>query len=81
MAINDDDIEWAWDKAQKVRGKDPDQYRRDEMGNELYKPAYGKHGDKSWVIDHQNPVAKGGTDHRRNLRILQTEANEKKGED
>jgi len=42
MGINDDDKEWAWEKAQKVRGKSPELYRRDEAGNELYKPSYGK---------------------------------------
>ena len=80
MAISKDDIEWAWEQAQKVRDKDPEKYRRDETGNEVYKPSYGKHGDKSWVIDHRNPQASGGTDHRRNLRILQTRENEKKGD-
>ena len=81
MAVKKDDIEWAWEQAQKVRGKDPVTYRRDEEGNEVYKPSYEKSGDKSWEIDHRNPVAKGGTDHRRNLRILQTEANRIKGDD
>ena len=81
MAISKDDIEWAWGKASKIHGKNSDAYRRDEEGNELYKPSYGQGGDKSWEIDHRKPVAKGGTDHRRNLRILQTDANRKKGDD
>jgi len=80
MGSNDDDIDWAWEKAQKVRGKDPDLYRRDEAGNGLYKPSYGVLGEKSWEIDHRNPLAKGGTDHRRNLRVLQTKANRDKGD-
>lgn len=80
MSIKKDDIDWAWEQARKVRGKDPDIYRQDELGNELYKPSYGKQGDKSWEIDHRNPVAKGGSDHRRNLRALQTKANRDKGD-
>ncbi len=80
MGITDDDKNWAWDQAPKVRGKSPDLYRRDEMGNEIYKPSYGLQGDKSWEIDHRNPVAKGGTDHRRNLRALQTKANRDKSD-
>lgn len=80
MAVDDDDIEWAWNKASKVRGKGADLYRRDELGNEIYKPSYGKGGEKSWEIDHRNPVSKGGTDHRRNLRALQTDANRKKSD-
>ena len=77
VLISKDDVEWAWKQGQKVRGKDADVYRRDESGNELYKPSYGKNGEKSWEIDHRNPVAKGGTDHRRNLRILQSDENRK----
>ena len=75
-----DNREWAWEQARKVRGKDPSLYRRDEEGNEIYKPSYGKQGEKSWEIDHRNPKANGGTDHRRNLRVLQTEANRKKSD-
>ncbi|MEE8330156.1 MAG: HNH endonuclease [Acidimicrobiia bacterium] len=80
--VNKADQEWAWDKASKVRGKNPNLYRRDEKGNEMYKPSYGKGGDKSWEVDHRNPKAKGGTDSRRNLRALtprQTGRRETKG--
>ena len=80
MGISKDDIEWAWNKAGKVRGKNPDLYRRDELGNEIYKPSYGKNGDKSWEIDHRRPVSKGGSDHRRNLRALQSSANKEKSD-
>lgn len=74
------DILWAWEQAAKIRSKNPNLYRRDEEGNEIYKPAYGTEGEKGWEVDHRNPVAKGGTDHRRNLRALQTEANREKGD-
>ena len=70
--------EKAWNKASKVRGKNPDLYRRDAKGNELYKPSYGKQGLKSWEIDHKKPTSKGGTNSQRNLQILQTKANRKK---
>lgn len=79
--IKKEDIEWAWDQAQTIKGKDPERYRRDEEGNQIYKPSYGKNGEQSWEIDHRNPVVKGGTDHRRNLRALQTTANREKGDD
>ncbi len=79
--VKKSDIELAWEKAQTVPGKDPNLYRKDELGNELYNPSFGKHGEKSWVIDHRRPVSKGGSDHRRNLRVLQTTANEEKGDD
>lgn len=80
MAVNDEDIKWAWEQAQALRGKNPSLYRRDEEGNVIYKPAYGTEGDMGWEIDHRHPVEKGGTDHRRNLRVLQTAANREKGD-
>lgn len=71
--------EWAWERARTIRGKNPKLHRRDEIGNEMCKPAFGTTEERSWKIDHKNPVSKGGTDHRRNLRVLNTEANRKKG--
>jgi 5-methylcytosine-specific restriction endonuclease McrA len=76
--MKESDIDWAWNQAQTVRGKNPNLYRRDELGNEIYKPAYGTQGEKGWEVDHRNPRANGGSDHRKNLRALQTEANRKK---
>lgn len=74
------DIEWVWERANPVRGKNPNLYRRDEEGNVIYKPAFGSEGKMGWEVDHRHPVSKGGTDHRRNLRALQTKANRKKGD-
>lgn len=78
--VSQDDIEWAWNKTKKIRGKNPNLYRRDEEGNQIYKPAYGTNGEQGWEIDHRNPTSKGGTDHRRNLRALQTDANKEKSD-
>lgn len=78
--VKKSDIEWAWEKAPKVRGKNPNLYRRDEKGNEMFKPSYGKDGEKSWEIDHRRPKSKGGSDHRRNLQALNTKANQKKSD-
>ncbi|MEX2477692.1 MAG: HNH endonuclease signature motif containing protein [Gracilimonas sp.] len=69
----------VWQKARKVRGKDPKLYRRDVMGNVIYKPSYGKASEMGWEIDHSKPKSKGGTDHLNNLRPLQTSANRSKG--
>ena len=73
------DVAWAWRRAKRIRGKNPNLYRRDEFGNTIYKPAYGKYGKMGWQIDHRKPKSKGGTDHRRNLRVLQSKANLRKG--
>ena len=59
-------IEAAWGKASSIRGKNPNQYRRDAKGNEIYKAAYGTQGAKGWEVDHKNPRSKGGTNSPRN---------------
>lgn len=78
--VKKSDREWAWEQASKIRDKNANLYRRDELGNEIYKPAFGTSGEKGWEIDHRNPKSKGGTDHRRNLRVLNTRANRRKGD-
>ncbi|CAA0159201.1 HNH endonuclease signature motif containing protein [Tenacibaculum maritimum] len=71
--------EQVWGKGKKVRGKDPNLYRRDDLGNEIYYHSYGKNTPMGWEIDHSKPQSKGGTDHLNNLRPLQTKENRKKG--
>jgi len=73
-------VQEVWDRGRPIPGKDPDLYRRDSMGNELYRNAYGKHGDMSWQVDHKVPVAKDGSDNLRNLQPLQSSANAEKGD-
>jgi 5-methylcytosine-specific restriction endonuclease McrA len=73
-------VEQVWQKGAPIRGKDPDLYRRDAFGNEIYKPSFGKGGEKSWEIDHIRPIAKDGSENLRNLQPLQTAANRAKGD-
>ena len=70
----------AWQNTSRVRGKNPNVYRRDAYGNEIYKPAYGTNGDKGWEVDHSNPKSRGGTDSPRNLQAMQTTANRRKSD-
>ncbi len=70
----------VWDKGQKVRGKDPDLYRKDKFGNIMYKPSYGKNSEMGWEIDHSKPQSKGGTDHLNNLQPMNTQANHQKSD-
>ncbi len=72
--------EAAWNAAKPIRGKNPNLFRRDAKGNEIYKPAYGTQGDKGWEVDHKKPRAKGGSDSSRNLQALQTRENRKKSD-
>ena len=73
-------IDRVWEKGTPIRGKNPDARRRDAYGNEIYKPAFGKEGEKSWQIDHIKPESKGGSDKLKNLQPLQTETNREKGD-
>lgn len=69
----------VWNKARKVRGKDSNLYRKDDLGNILYYHSYGKNSEMGWEIDHSKPQSKGGTNHLNNLRALKTSENRKKG--
>jgi 5-methylcytosine-specific restriction endonuclease McrA len=72
-------IETAWEEAQKVRGRNPNLWRRDPYGNLMYKPAYGRMGEYGWELDHKHPRSKGGSDRSHNLQALNTRANREKG--
>lgn len=76
----DERLDKIWDKGEAVKGKDPNLYRKDDMGNLIYKPSYGKNTEMGWEVDHSKPVSKGGTDHLNNLRPLQTNANREKSD-
>lgn len=80
MTITDKDVEKAWEQAAKLRNKNPETWRKDELGNIMRKGSYGTQGEFGWEIDHRKPVAKGGSDNPRNLRALNTEANRKKSD-
>ena len=68
----------VWQKARRVKGKNPNLYRRDSQGNLIYKPAYNRDSPMGWQVDHIWPQSKGGSDARRNLQALQTGANKRK---
>lgn len=73
-----DQIDKAWDNAKTIRGKDPDLYRKDPYGNQLYKSSYGKNSPMGWEVDHITPKARGGSDATRNLQALKTDINRSK---
>ena len=74
-------IEDNWEKANEIRGRNPNVWRRDEEGNIIRWGSYGTMGEYGWEIDHRNPVAKGGTDSPRNLRALHWQENREKGDE
>ena len=70
---------YLWNNAKKVRGKNPNLYRRDVYGNQLFKPSYGKDSAQGWQIDHIKPKSRGGSDTTRNLQPLQSKKNRSLG--
>ena len=68
----------AWSNARPIRGKNPNLYRRDSAGNQIYKPAYGTQGNQGWEVDHKKPKSKGGSNSSRNLQALQFATNRRK---
>lgn len=72
-------IDEVFDKGKKVRGLDPNKYRRDACGNIIFKASHGKHSPMGWEKDHIQPKSQGGSDKVSNLRPLQTKANRQRG--
>ena len=67
-----------WDKAKKIKGKDPSKYRSDPYGNKIFYQSYGKQSEMGWEIDHIAPKSRGGSDYIRNLQALKTQVNRTK---
>lgn len=72
-------IDQVWEKGDPIKGKNPDLYRKDKFGNQMYKPSYGKFSEQGWNIDHSKPQALGGTDHLNNLQPINSRTNSSKG--
>lgn len=73
-------VEEAWNNAHKIRGENPDVYRRDDYGNIMYKLSYGRQSEMGWEIDHKHPISKGGTDTPNNLHVVQWKENRQKSD-
>lgn len=69
----------VWENAKKIRGKNPDHYRKDDYGNVIFYRSYGLPTPMGWEIDHIKPQSKCGTHDLNNLRALQTSANRSRG--
>lgn len=70
----------VWDKAKKVGGKDPEKYRQDPYGNEMYYDSHGKSTGLGWDVDHIKPQSLGGSDATVNLQALNSGVNRSKGD-
>ncbi|XP_031263961.1 uncharacterized protein LOC116122194 [Pistacia vera] len=69
----------CWEKAEKVRGRDPDRWRRDALGNIVFRKLVGCPGCLCHDYDHILPYSKGGKSTLENCQVLQATVNRSKG--
>lgn len=77
---DDELVDKVWERAQPIRGKDPNKVRKDPYGNQIKRDQYGNDGPQGWEIDHIKPANRGGSDHLRNLQAMQTGKNRQLGD-
>ncbi|KAJ4712942.1 HNH endonuclease [Melia azedarach] len=69
----------CWEKAEKVKGRDPDRWRRDALGNIVFRKLVGCPGCLCHDYDHILPYSKGGKSTLENCQVLQAAVNRSKG--
>jgi hypothetical protein len=73
-------VDSLWQKAAVVHGQDPNVFRKDRCGAWIMRSAYGSTSQYGWEIDHERPVAAGGSDDFSNLQPLHWRNNRGKGD-
>lgn len=48
--------DWAWNYAKMVEGKNPNLYRRDPKGDEIYRPSFGTNTQHGWIVEFDRPT-------------------------
>ena len=82
MSYSQQIIDEAWSKATIVPNTHPDVLRKDACGAWIRRDMYMVHGSEyGWEIDHIFPLSMGGTTRKENVRALQWQNAESKGED
>ncbi|KAL8529571.1 hypothetical protein ACS0TY_006844 [Phlomoides rotata] len=69
----------CWEKAEKIKGRDPDRWRRDSLGNTVFRKLVGCPGCLCHDYDHIVPYSKGGKSTLENCQVLQATVNRSKG--
>ncbi|CAH9145428.1 unnamed protein product [Cuscuta epithymum] len=69
----------CWEKAEKIKGRDPDRWRRDALGNIVFRKLVGCPGCLCHDYDHIIPYSKGGKSTLENCQVLQARVNRSKG--
>lgn len=71
--------ELCWAQAQVVKGRDPARWRRDPVGNLVFRKLVGCSGCLCYDYDHVVPYSKGGASTLDNCQVMQATANRVKG--
>ncbi|KAL2644983.1 hypothetical protein R1flu_012570 [Riccia fluitans] len=71
--------EACWQKAEVVHGRDPARWRRDSLGNLVFRKLVACQGCLCYNFDHIVPYSQGGKSVLENCQVLQTAANSAKG--
>jgi hypothetical protein len=75
-------IDEAWTKATIVANANPDVLRKDACGAWIRRDMYlVRNSEYGWEIDHIFPMSKGGTTRKENVRALQWQNADSKGDD
>ncbi|KAL5544497.1 hypothetical protein UlMin_008281 [Ulmus minor] len=69
----------CWEKAEKIKGRDPNRWRRDYLGNIVFRKLVGCPGCLCHDYDHILPYSKGGQSTLENCQVLQATVNRSKG--
>ncbi|XP_021733857.1 uncharacterized protein LOC110700606 [Chenopodium quinoa] len=69
----------CWEKAEKIKGRDPSRWRRDPLGNIVFRKLVGCPGCLCHDYDHILPYSKGGKSTLDNCQVLQATVNRSKG--
>ncbi|XP_010515055.1 PREDICTED: uncharacterized protein LOC104790956 [Camelina sativa] len=69
----------CWEKAEKIKGRDPERWRRDHLGNIVFRKLVGCPGCLCHDYDHIVPYSKGGKSTLENCQVLQAKVNRSKG--
>ncbi|XP_077224709.1 HNH endonuclease [Tasmannia lanceolata] len=69
----------CWEKAERIKGRDPDRWRRDGLGNVVFRKLVGCPGCLCHDYDHILPYSKGGKSTLENCQVLQATVNRSKG--
>ncbi|OVA08984.1 HNH endonuclease [Macleaya cordata] len=69
----------CWEKAEKIKGRDPERWRRDPLGNIVFRKLVGCPGCLCHDYDHIIPYSKGGQSTLENCQVLQATVNRSKG--